>query len=97
MRVVALAIMAGLVVTSSADARRLRFANEVHIQQAQGRVPADSTTVDNTRPRGTPEGGMKNGDSAAKGSPSTPVTCNQQNASSPACYSATIQARPVGR
>jgi hypothetical protein len=97
MRVLALAIMAGFVVASSADARRLKFANEVHIEQAHGRVSADSTTSANTKPRGTPEGGVKNADSAAKGSPSIPTTCSQQNASSPACYSATQQARPVGR
>lgn len=97
MRLLALVIVAGMVVASSADARRLRYANEVHIEQAHGRVPADATTSVNTKPKGTPEGGVTNANSAAKGSPSIPTTCSQQNASSPACYSATQQARPVGK
>jgi hypothetical protein len=82
--------------TSDADARARR-ASEVHVDQAHGRVPATATpAASNTAPKATPEGATINNDAAA-GSPSTPVTCNQQNASSPACYSATQTVRPIGR
>jgi hypothetical protein len=76
---------------------RLRVASEARVEQAQGNMPASAKSIglEKTK-RGAPEGGGGSGN-VTSGSPSAPVTCNQQNASSPACYSATQQARPVGR
>jgi len=76
---------------------RLRVASEARIEQAQGNMPANAKAIGLEKPkRGAPEGGVTTGN-VTSGSPSTPVTCNQQNASSPACYSATQQARPAGK
>jgi hypothetical protein len=64
------------------------IASEVHIQQAHGRVRrTDGPTI--IQP--PPEGGVVSSQGPAQG---VPVTCNQQNASSPACYTATQQAHP---
>jgi hypothetical protein len=68
-------------------------ASEVYIRQAKGRVapganipikpPPETTTTTTT---------------VAPAAVSTaPETCNAQNASSQACYTATQQARPAGR
>jgi hypothetical protein len=69
--------------------------SEVRIEQARGNLPAGAAAADvRAKPvKGAPEGGANSG-ATAPGS-SAPVTCNQQNASSPACYSATQQGRPV--
>jgi hypothetical protein len=81
-----------------ADARERRRGGgnpEARVEQAYGTLPAGSRTIDAGRKdllKGTPEGGS--GASAIKTGPTAPITCNQQNASSPACYSATQQARP---
>jgi len=65
--------------------------SEVYIQQARGRVapganiptkPPPETTM-SVAPTPTP--------------PTAPATCNAQNASSQACYTATQQSRPGGR
>ena len=85
----------------SADARERRRGggnSEARVEQARGTLPPGSRTIDAGRKellRGTPEGGT--GSAAVKTGPTAPVTCNQQNASSPACYSATQQARPPTR
>ena len=73
---------------------RLRFASEARIQQSQGNMPAGGSIDAGKVKTGTPEGGSGSAN-VTSGSPSAPVTCNQQNASSPACYSATQQSRPV--
>jgi len=73
------------------DAGLLWSASEVWVQQARGNVlTGASPLVDGKCVKTAPEGSSS---SAANGSPSVPVTCNQQNASSPACYSATQQAK----
>ena len=78
--------MAGLIISMSAAQ-----ASEVWVQQARGRVPGGSIAAEENKPaKIAPEGSAT---TAATGSPTTPVTCNQQNASSPACYSATQQTR----
>lgn len=74
--------------------RALR-SGEVHVEQAHGSVTDGAAIVDKTG-RSTPENGGQPA-TPATGSPNIPATCDQQNASSPACYSATQQARPVGR
>ncbi len=74
---------------------RLRLASEVRVQQAHGVMPVGSKTIEGGKSStATPEGVTN---AAANGSPSIPATCNQQNAASTACYSATQQARPVAR
>jgi len=77
-----------------ADARR-KSSSEVHVEQARGSIPPGAKTIDSGSKsvKGAPEGGSANANTGS----SAPVTCNQQNASSPACYSATQQARPVTR
>jgi len=80
------AVMASLIVATPAA-----LASDVWVQQARGRVPAGTPAAENNKPaNAAPEGSAT---SAAAGSPTTPVTCNQQNASSPACYSATQQSK----
>jgi hypothetical protein len=65
-------------------------ASEVWVQQANGRMPVGPIAAEENKPvKPAPEGTA----TAAAGNPATPVTCNQQNASSPACYSATQQAK----
>jgi hypothetical protein len=96
---VAVCLFAALAVQSqwgSADARPRRLASETRVEQAHGNMPVGSKNIDGGGPvRGIPEGGANS--AAAKTGLTAPVTCNQQNASSPACYSATQQARPVAR
>ena len=67
-------------------------ASEVWVQQARGRISGGATVAEENKPaNAAPEGSSTN--AAASGSPSNPATCNQQNASSPACYSATQQTK----
>jgi hypothetical protein len=68
-------------------------ASEVYIQQARGRVAPGATIQ--TKP--TPETTTATTTVAPAAASTAPVTCNAQNASSQACYTATQQARPVGR
>ena len=67
-------------------------ASEIWVQQARGRISGGTTVAEENKPtlKAAPEGSAT---TATTGSPSTPATCNQQNASSPACYSATQQTR----
>jgi hypothetical protein len=65
--------------------------SDVYIQQSHGHV-APSTKVQS---KPTPETATA-GTPTAVG-PTAPVTCNAQNASSQACYTATQQARPGTR
>jgi hypothetical protein len=98
----AVCVLAALVAWSqldSADARERRRgggSSEARVEQAHGNLPPGAKTIDagSKGLKGAPEGGAG---SATKSGPTAPVTCNQQNASSPACYSATQQARPVAR
>jgi hypothetical protein len=67
---------------------------ETRIEQPSGRLPPGSRTIRLEHPKvRAPEGSALR--TEGSGSPNIPVTCNQQNASSPACYSATQQSRPV--
>jgi hypothetical protein len=95
-------VAASLITSSSATYSREHHRHrplrsyEVHVEQARGSVTDGTAMIDDKASRGTPESGSPPA-TPATGSPSIPATCNQQNASSPACYSATQQARPVGR
>jgi hypothetical protein len=83
-RVAISAALAGLTVAISAAQ-----ASEVWVQQARGRISGSTSVAEENKPvNAAPEG-----TATAAGSPTTPATCNQQNASSPACYSATQQTR----
>src|SRR5665213_196418 len=98
--VTAVAMSASLVLSGAAEAkhyrghspqRLARFASEVHVPQAHGRIAPGGKPITGTpTARPAPEGSV-NGPGTVAGSPNTPATCNQQNASSPACYSATQQ------
>lgn len=80
----------------AADGRRPSRGSEIRVNQAHGQLSSDSSQTGLERVKtGTPEGGPTG--AAASSGPTAPVTCNQQNASSPACYSSTQQARPVTR
>jgi hypothetical protein len=75
--------------------RLLRIASEVRVEQAHGSMPTGYKPIDVAKSsKSAPEGSTN---AAGPTGPTAPVTCNQQNASSPACYSATQQARPAGR
>jgi hypothetical protein len=77
--------MIGLIISMSAAE-----ASEVWVQQARGRISGGTTVAEENKPANiAPEGTATTG----SGSPETPATCNQANASSPACYSATQQTR----
>lgn len=65
--------------------------SDVYIAQSHGRVGAGTKTPSKLTPELTGVGAP-----AATG-PTAPVTCNAQNASSQACYTATQQARPGTR
>jgi hypothetical protein len=77
----------------SSDPKRAAAVSEVYIKQAHGRVAAKEKSDPVVTIKPTPE--------VAAGSPSTdqtgPATCNPQNSSSTACYTATQQARPATR
>jgi hypothetical protein len=77
--------LAGLTISIS-----VAQASEVWVQQARGRISGGTSVAEENKPvNAAPEATA----TAAAGSPTTPATCNQQNASSPACYSATQQTR----
>jgi hypothetical protein len=64
-------------------------ASEVWVQQSRGRISGGTNVAEENKPvNAAPEG-----TATTSGSPVTPATCNQQNASSPACYSATQQTK----
>jgi hypothetical protein len=77
--------MIGLIISISATQ-----ASEVWVQQSRGRISGGTTVAEENKPNVAPEGGSA---TTGSGSPATPATCNQANASSPACYSATQQTR----
>jgi hypothetical protein len=83
-------------VAHAGEGRRPSRNSEIRVNQAQGQLSADSNQTGLERAKkGTPEGGQS---AASPGTgPTAPTTCNQQNASSPACYSSTQQARPITR
>jgi len=62
--------------------------SEVYVPQAKGRVSRDLPPVSSDAP--------SNSSGAANGVPTT-VTCSWTNATSPDCYAATQQARPVAK
>jgi hypothetical protein len=64
--------------------------SEAYIQQSRGRVNPGASIL--TKP--PPEAATGASPSAT---PTAPVTCNAQNASSQACYTATQQSKPAGR
>ncbi|WP_315728954.1 MULTISPECIES: hypothetical protein [unclassified Bradyrhizobium] len=85
-RPITLALLAAVVLVASGSPAA-RAGSEVYIQQARGNV-AGTTVV--TKP--PPEAAAPA--NTAGSAPTAPETCNAQNASSQACYTATQQARP---
>jgi hypothetical protein len=84
-RITICGVTAGLMITIS-----VAQASDVWVKQAHGRISGDTPVAEENKPKTAPEGGST---AAAAGSPTNPATCNQQNAASPACYSATQQTR----
>jgi hypothetical protein len=70
-------------------------ASEVWVKQANGRVSGGTTAAEENQPvnKATPEGSATAAATNAAAGATNPATCNQANASSPACYSATQQSR----
>ena len=67
-------------------------ASEIWVQQSRGRITGGTPVAEeNKAAKSTPEGSTTA--AATTNSPTNPATCNQQNASSPACYSATQQTK----
>jgi hypothetical protein len=77
-------------IAQSASSATPPAVSDVYIQQSHGRV-APGTKIQSKPP---PE---LTGASTPATGPTAPVTCNAQNASSQACYTATQQARPGTR
>jgi hypothetical protein len=65
-------------------------ASDVYIEQSRGRVAPGIKIPGKPTPEGT-------GAAIPSTGPTAPITCNAQNASSQACYTATQQARPATR
>jgi hypothetical protein len=65
-------------------------ASEVYIEQSRGHVSPGATILTKPPPESTTA-------VSPSVTPTAPETCNAQNASSQACYTATQQARPAGR
>jgi hypothetical protein len=92
---VPLIILAVLIATSAGAAQRHRPSggmppldqgSEARITQAPDKALAPARPVAESEAQNAPVRGS-----------SAPVTCNDQNASSPTCYTATQQARPITR
>lgn len=71
---------------SAPGASMLDPASEARITQAPDRSTAPARPIAESEAQNAPVRGS-----------SAPVTCNDQNASSPTCYTATQQARPITR
>lgn len=86
MRRIAIAgAMIGLIISMT-----VAQASEVWVRQSRGRISGGTPVAEENKPaNAAPEGSG----TAGSGSPSTPATCSQANASSPACYSATQQTK----
>jgi hypothetical protein len=65
-------------------------ASDVYIEQSRGRVGPTPKAPSKPTPETT-------GAAIPSTGPTAPITCNAQNASSQACYTATQQARPATR
>lgn len=78
------------------DRHRPSLGSEIRVNQAHGQLNPNSSQIGLEKTKRRALGGDQAGAVTGNGS-TAPVTCNQQNASSPACYSSTQQARPVTR
>ena len=89
-------VMASILVASGSqydNANQLWLTSEVWVEQARGNMLHNASPLEDGKPVKTSPENSSNS-SAGGNSPTVPTTCNQQNASSPACYSATQQTRP---
>ena len=78
---------------SSFGVERPQTISDVYIEQAHGRIQGKDKSDAKVSVKPTPEAAI----GSSNAGQSVPVTCNSQNASSPACYTATQQARPATR
>jgi hypothetical protein len=65
--------------------------DEVNIQQEKGRITTIKSPLKIDAPAKTPADAM----TMAPAGSSSPTTCDPKNASSPSCYTATQQSRPI--
>lgn len=72
--------------SSLQPAQRVLVADDVYIKQAHGRVSPGTKIFPKPVPEAITAGTPSSG-------PTAPATCDAQNASSPACYTATQQTR----
>jgi hypothetical protein len=88
--------IASTAVLDHAQSQSVRFvqmaASEVYIQQSRGHVTPGSSIMTKPPPEVT-----TTTTASPSAAPTAPDTCNAQNASSQACYTATQQSRPAGR
>jgi hypothetical protein len=77
----------------SSDGQHQEAASDVYIEQAHGRVPAKGKSDSDVAVKPTPEAAAGSAGTGQSGA----ATCNSQNSSSAACYTATQQARPATR
>ena len=89
-RVAICGAMIGLIISISAAQ-----ASEVWVRQANGVIPAGGLLAAEEKKPGkpTPEGSATAAATNTAAGAVNPATCNQANASSPACYSATQQTK----
>jgi hypothetical protein len=78
---------------SSFGTERPQTISDVYIEQAHGRVSQRDKFDAKVPVKPTPEAAIGNSNVGQQ----VPATCNSQNASSQACYTATQQARPATR
>jgi hypothetical protein len=78
-------------IAQTASSATLLAVSDVYIQQSHGRV------APGIKMQGKPTPELTGAGTPATTGPTAPVTCNAQNASSQACYTATQQARPGTR
>jgi hypothetical protein len=79
-----------VVLSEYAVAQSAVAVSDVYIEQSRGRVAPGSKIQSKPPPEAT-------GAAIPSTGPTAPITCNAQNASSQACYTATQQARPATR
>jgi hypothetical protein len=88
--------MASAAVSGHAQSQSTPFvrmaASEVYIEQSRGHVTPGSSILTKPPPEITSTTTV-----SPSAAPTAPDTCNAQNASSQACYTATQQSRPAGR
>ncbi len=85
--------LASPVGAASFGTERPQAISDVYIEQAHGRIRVKDKSDDKASVKPVPEAAT----GSSNAGQTVPATCNSQNASSQACYTATQQARPATR